>query len=438
MLTDLYELTMLQAYFEEGMQDVAVFSLSVRRLPDCRNFLLACGLDDVLTFLEALAFDPPALDYLRSLGRFSGRFLQYLEGFRFTGDVFAVPEGTPIFPDEPILEVVGPLDQAQLVEPFVMNQVHLQTVMASKAARVVSAARGRPVVDFALRRTHGIDAGLKSARAFHVAGVQATSNVAAGQAYDLPLSGTMAHSYIQAHDSEYDALRAFARLYEDTVLLVDTYDTLEGVRKVATLASELGSQFRVSAIRLDSGNLAELAVEARRILDNAGLHPVGIFATGSLNEYEIDKLLRAGAPIDGFGVGTEMGVSRDAPSLDITYKLVEYAGRGRLKLSAGKGVLPGRKQVFRIERSNLSEYDVLGRSDERSEGRPLLRHVMTGGARLPDGNVPLREVRAHAKAELDRLPLRLHDLQPADPPYRVETSPALANERDLLRHSHEH
>jgi nicotinate phosphoribosyltransferase len=262
---------MLQAYFEEQLHDTAVFSLFVRRLPECRNYLLACGLDDVLTFLETLHFDDAALAYLASLQRFSDPFLRYLERFRFTGDVYAVAEGTPVFPPEPIIEVSAPIAEAQVVETFVMNQIHLQTVLASKAARVVAAAAGRQVVDFGLRRMHGIDAGLKAARAFHIAGVDATSNVAAGQAYGLRVAGTLAHSYIQAHDDEYEAFRAFARTFPDTVLLVDTYDTLAGVSKVVQLAKELGSAFRVSAVRLDSGDLCQLAFGARRILDDAGL-----------------------------------------------------------------------------------------------------------------------------------------------------------------------
>lgn len=268
LLTDLYELTMLQAYFEEHMSEVAVFSLFVRRLPERRNYLLACGLDDVLAFLETLRFDQAALAYLDSIGRFSERSLRYLEQLRFTGDVYAIPEGTPMFANEPLVEIEAPIAEAQLVEAFVMNQIHLQTVLASKAARVVEAARGRQVVDFGLRRMHGTDAGLKAARAFHIAGVHATSNVAAGQAYGLRVAGTLAHSYIQAHDDEYEAFRAFARLYPDTVLLVDTYDTLAGVRKVIDLAQELGPQFRVSAVRLDSGDLGDLAFKARRMLDD--------------------------------------------------------------------------------------------------------------------------------------------------------------------------
>jgi nicotinate phosphoribosyltransferase len=432
LLTDLYELAMLQAYFEERMSEIAVFSLFVRRLPERRNYLLACGLDDVLAFLETLRFDQSALAYLESLGRFSGAFLRFLEQLRFTGDVYAVSEGTPVFPNEPLVEIEAPIAEAQLVEAFVMNQIHLQTVLASKAARVVEAAAGRQVVDFGLRRMHGTDAGLKSARAFHVAGVHATSNVAAGQAYGLRVAGTMAHSYIQAHDDEYEAFRAFARLYPDTVLLVDTYDTLQGIRKVIDLARELGSAFRVSGVRLDSGDLGDLAVKARGMLDEAGLQRVTIFASGGLDENEIARLTAAGAPIDGFGVGTDMGVSRDAPSLDIAYKLVEYAGRSRMKLSTGKVLLPGRKQVFRVDHDGVADHDVLGRRDEEPCGRPLLRQVTAGGNRQAVGRVTLDQARAHARSELDRLPPRLRGLAPAEPPYRVDVSAALAQDRDTL------
>ena len=432
LFTDLYELTMLEAYFHEGMRGNAVFSLFVRRLPGTRNFLLACGLDDVLDYLEALHFDAEALRYLASLNRFSDAFLRELERFRFTGDVYAVPEGTPVFAAEPILEIAAPIGEAQLVETFVINQIHLQTMLASKAARVVDAAAGRAVVDFGLRRIHGIDAGLKAARAFSIAGVGATSNVAAGQAFGLSVSGTQAHSYIQSHDDEYEAFRAFATLYPDTVLLVDTYDTLDGVRKVVRLARELGAHFRVRAVRLDSGDLCALARETRRILDEAGLTGVGIFASGNLNEYEVARLLAAGAPVDGFGVGTEMGVSRDAPSLDIAYKLVEYDGRGRMKLSPGKEVLPGRKQVYRVERGGRATHDVLGAADGDEEGRPLLGPVMKGGRRLRDGRVPLSEARARAEGELAALPDRLRTLEPAEPPYRVAISAALAAEGERV------
>jgi nicotinate phosphoribosyltransferase len=417
---------MLQAYFEEQMRETAAFSLFVRHLPEHRNYLLACGLDDVLTYLETLRFDREALAYLSSLGRFSDRFLAHLESLRFTGDVYAVAEGTPIFANEPILEVEAPIAEAQFVETLLMNQVHVETVLASKASRVVAAAGGKTVVDFGLRRMHGIDAGIKAARAYCIAGIDATSNVAAGQAYGLRLSGTLAHSYIQAHDHEYDAFRAFARLYPETTLLVDTYDTLAGVRKLVDLARELGDDFRVSAVRLDSGDLQTLSVEARTILDVAGLQRVEIFASGGLNEASIARLVAARAPIDGFGVGSDLGVSRDAPGLDIVYKLVEYAGKPRLKLSTGKTLLPGRKQVFRVERDGMSELDIIGRRDEPALGRPLLQQVMAKGKRCDAGRVSLDESRAHARTELARLPVRIRDLAPADPPYPVEISPSLA------------
>jgi nicotinate phosphoribosyltransferase len=433
LLTDLYELTMLQAYFEERMNETAVFSLFVRRLPNHRNYLLACGLDDVLQFLETFRFDDAALAYLASLQRFSDPFLRYLENVRFTGDVHAVAEGTPVFPLEPIIEICAPIAEAQIVETFVMNQIHLQTVLASKAARVVEAAAGRQVVDFGQRRMHGVDAGLKAARAFHIAGVDATSNVAAGQSYGVRVAGTQAHSYIQAHDDEYHAFRAFVQVFPDTVLLVDTYDTLAGVNKVVRLANELGPAFRVSAIRLDSGDLCDLAYSARRTLDSAGLQRVEIFASSSLNEDEIARLVAAGAPINGFGVGTDMGVSRDAPALDIAYKLVEYAGRERLKLSTDKVVLPGRKQIFRVERDAISDYDVLGLFGESLPGRRLLSQVMKRGERLAEGRVSLSDARGNARRELDRLPARVRALEAARPAYRVNISPALTAHRDELQ-----
>ncbi|MGH7555712.1 MAG: nicotinate phosphoribosyltransferase, partial [Longimicrobiales bacterium] len=364
LLTDLYQLTMLQAYWCEHMFDDAVFSLFVRKLPAARNYLLACGLDDALGYLEGLRFYPAAIDDLRTRSEFEPGFLDWLEHLRFTGTVRAMREGTPVFGEEPILEVIAPLPEAQLAESVIMNQVHLQTVLASKAVRVVAAARGRAVVDFGLRRIHGTDAALKAARAFYVAGVSSTSNVLAGQTYGIPLAGTMAHSYVQAHDSELDAFRAFTRVYPDTVLLVDTYDTLEGVRRVIRLALELGDDFRVRGVRLDSGDLAELAFGARALLDGAGLQRVGIFASGGLDECEIDDLLERGAPIDAFGVGTRMGVSSDAPALDMAYKLTSYAGRGRVKLSTGKPIWPGPKQVFREHSNGRFVRDVIASADE--------------------------------------------------------------------------
>ena len=426
LFTDLYQLTMLQAYFEERMMERAVFSLFVRRLPPNRNFLVACGLDPVLDYLEALRFTRQDLDYLDTLKIFSNRFLAWLADFRFTGDVHAVREGTPIFANEPILEVEASLPEAQLIETFVLNQVQLQTMLASKARRVVTAARGRTVIDFGARRMHGTNAALNAARAFRIAGVNATSNVLAGKRYGIPVAGTLAHSYIQAHGNEANAFRAFADLYPDTVLLIDTYDTLSGVEKVIGLAKELGEDFKVRAVRLDSGDLLDLSLRVRAALDQAGLSRVQIFASSSLDEYEIDKLISAGAPIDGFGVGTAMGVSADAPYLDIVYKLTSYAGEGRVKLAASKPVLPDRKQVFRISNGDHDTGDTIGRADEDLPGRPLLEPVMREGERLIPSTHDLADTRRYAAEQIARLPEVVRALPEADPPYPVEISPKLS------------
>ncbi len=438
LLTDLYEFAMLDAYLAEGMHEEAVFSLFVRKLPERRNYLLACGLEDALTFLEALRFTPPQLEYLASLGRFSDALLRYLERFHFSGDVYALPEGTPVFGQEPLLEVVAPLPEAQLVETYLINQLHLQTMAASKASRVVEAAAGRPVVDFGLRRMHGTDAGLKVARAAYVAGVEATSNVLAGQRYGIPVSGTMAHSYVQAHDDELGAFRAYVRRFPEATLLVDTYDTLQGVEHVARLACELGEDFRVRAVRLDSGELASLAQASRWILDAAGLERVKIFASGGLDEEQVARLVAREAPIDGFGVGTAMGVSEDAPHLDMVYKLVSYAGKERIKLSTAKVLYPGRKQVFREEVDGVARRDVLARHAEALPGRPLLREVLRGGRRVPGASPPLTELRTRARREVERLPARLRALEPAKPPYKVDASPALDQARARLMEAWAH
>jgi nicotinate phosphoribosyltransferase len=432
LLTDLYELTMLNAYWREGMSDEAVFSLFVRKLPGARNYLLACGLDDALRYLEELRFSPDSLEYLETLPYFSKEFLGWLESFRFRGTVFAVPEGTPLFGHEPLLEVVASLPQAQIAETALMNQVHFQTVVASKASRVVSAAEGRSVVDFGLRRMHGTDAGLKAARAFYVAGAAATSNVLAGKIYRIPIAGTMAHSYIQAHESEVEAFRKFSELYPEAILLVDTYDSLEGVANVIRLSKELGGAFRVRGIRLDSGDLADLARRSRALLDQAGLSRMSLFASGGLDEHQIARLVREAPWIEGFGVGTKMGVSEDAPSLDMAYKLTAYAGRGRLKLSTGKRILPGRKQIFRIEEKGQVVRDVLARHDESPPGRPLMRKVMEEGKRVSSHVTSLEDIRENAARERGLLPTRLRALDPASPPYPVELSEALRRYRDQI------
>jgi len=433
LFTDLYELTMMQSYFDRDMHERAAFSLFVRDLPNERNFLLAAGLEPVLDYLANLRFEDAEIAYLRELGKFTPAFLDWLKNFRFTGDVHAVPEGTPVFANEPILEIEAPIAQAQLVETAVMNIVHLQTVLASKAARVVAAADGRAVVDFGARRIHGRDGAIHAARAFHLAGVNATSNVEAGRAYGIPVSGTMAHSYVEAFANEAEAFAAFTRSYPETVLLVDTYDTLQGVRNVIELARKLGEDFRVRAVRLDSGDLLTLSRQARAMLDGAGLSAVQVFASGGLDEYRIAELLGAGAPIDGFGVGTAMGVSDDAPSLEIAYKLTAYAGEGRVKLSPGKASYPGLKQVFRHE----SQYghairDTLALQSESLDGRPLCECVMRNGKWLKPAP-ELDAIRKYAAGQIAALPDHVRAITPAEPPYPVETSARLESYTEEVR-----
>jgi nicotinate phosphoribosyltransferase len=345
--------------------------------------------------------------------------------------VWAVSEGTPVFAGEPLLEVIAPLPEAQIAETLLINRVHAATLAASKAARVVEAARGRRVVDFGMRRAHGLDAAVAAARAALIAGADATSNVLAGARYGIPVAGTMAHSFVQAHDDEAEALRRFARTWPDTILIVDTYDTIEGVRLVARLAREGGDAFRVRGVRLDSGDLAALAREARRVLDDAGLGEVSIFASGNLDEHEVARLVDGGAPIAGFGVGTRMSVSDDAPFLDLAYKLAAYAGRGRMKLSAGKATLPGPKQVWRGEGE-----DVLALRDELVQGaRSLSLLVMRGGRRTEAAAAAtsIAAARETARRELAELPPRVRAIAPAEPPYPVRVSPGLAEEAARVR-----
>lgn len=429
LFTDLYQLTMAQAYLEAGHTGEAGFELFVRELPSERNYLIACGQSDALDYLAGLRFTTADIDYLRSLNRFSDTLLDWLADFRFTGEVRAMAEGTPVFAEEPILSVRAPIAEAQIVETWLLNQVHVQTVLASKASRIVRAAAGRPVLDFGLRRIHGADAGLKAARAYHIAGVSATSNMLAGKAYGVPVAGTMAHSLIQSFDDELDAFRHFVKSFPETILLVDTYDTLEGVRRVIRLRDELGGEFRVTGIRLDSGDLDQLARDARDLLDDAGLGHLKIFASGGLDEYRIRDLVARESPIDGFGVGTAMGVPSDAPHLDVAYKLCSYGGEPRMKLSTGKRSLPGFKQVFRQSSGDRYERDVIAREDETLDGEPLLETVMRNGQW--QGTPDLEKARERSAGQLERLPEGLLGLDAA-PPYPVKLSDGLERCMDEL------
>lgn len=428
LLVDVYELTMVDAYRREGMADqVATFSLFVRALPHERGYLVAAGLDDALRWLEDLRFGPDELAVVERLGIFGADFLDWLGELRFTGCVRAVPEGTIVFADEPLLEVEAPIAQAQLAETYLLNQVTLQTTLASKAARCRQAASGRAVVDFALRRTHGIDAGMKLARICGLVGLAGTSNLAGADRYGVPASGTMAHSFVQAHRDETDAFRAFARSYgAATVLLVDTYDTPRGVERAIEVATEVARQGGdIRGIRLDSGDLADLARRARARLDDSGLPNLQIFASGGLDEYEIHRLIHdEQAPIDGFGVGSALGVSADAPNLDTVYKLVAFDGRAVRKTSTGKATWPAPKQVWRPPDWSG---DTLGLADEAPPTpghRGLMVEAMRQGQRTAAGRESLAGANRHFEHQWGQLPEALRHIR--DPaPYPVEISPAL-------------
>jgi nicotinate phosphoribosyltransferase len=427
LLTDLYQLTMVQTYLEQRMEEPAVFEFFVRKLPPHRNFLLAAGLDQVLAFLSELRVTSEELAWLEQTGRFSPSLLRYLETLRFTGDVDAMPEGTPFFPNEPILRVVAPIPMAQLVETRVMNLLNFQTMIASKAARSVLVAGGKPIIDFGLRRAHGAEAGLLAARASYLTGFAGTATVLAGMQYGIPIYGTMAHSFVQAHKDEVMAFEHFAQAQPDNVLLlIDTYDTEAGARKVVALAPELKRKgISVKGVRLDSGDLADHARKVRQILDEGGLQQAQILASGNLDEYRLQTLVASGAPIDSFAVGTAMTTSADAPSLDCAYKLQEYAGRPCRKRSEGKATWPGRKQVYRHRAATgRLAYDVVTTVDDVQDGEPLLQPVMKAGRRLAPFPA-LTDVRNQVAAQLAQLPDQLRQLVEAGTPYEVRISQAL-------------
>ncbi|MDQ2089899.1 nicotinate phosphoribosyltransferase [Marimonas arenosa] len=434
LLTDLYQLAMMQAYNEAGESATAVFEFFVRKLPEGRNFLVAAGLEQALSFLENLRPSDDDLAWLDQSGHFSRELIDQLRSFRFTGDVDAMVEGTVFFPDEPILRVTAPLPQAQYVETRLINLLHFQTLIASKAARMVLAAEGRMLVDFGLRRAHGAEAGLLAARASYIAGFAGSANVLAEREFGVPAFGTMAHSFVQAFDSEAAAFEAFAKARpENLVLLIDTYDTEAGARRVVEIAPKLRAMgITIRAVRLDSGDLGALAKSVRRILDAGGCGEVTIFASGGLDETEIARFLAMGAPIDGFGVGTSLTTSSDAPALDCAYKLQEYAGQARRKRSEGKATWPGRKQVWRrFDDAGRMAGDTVTTKGDPQGGTPLLEPVMRAGQRLSPAP-SLSESRSHAAQAVASLPQALRGIEQAEP-YKVEISAslrALADEVD--------
>lgn len=426
MLVDLYELTMAASYHAQGMYGRATFDLFVRALPPDRGFLVSCGLADALDYLATMSFDAEAVGYLDSLDLFPAAFLEYLGDLTFMGDVWAIPEGEVAFAQEPIVRISASLIEAQIVETFLLNCIGFQTLIASKAARVNIACGDRAFVDFSPRRDHGADAALKAARAAYIGGASATSNVLAGAEYGLPLSGTMAHSYVMAFEDEIDAFRAFTRDFPDnSVLLIDTFDPITGARRAAEVGKELRQKGHdLAGVRIDSGDLAQLSAQVRGILDDAGLTGARIIASGDMNEHRIAGLLGDGAPIDSFGVGTELGTSGDAPSLGFVYKLVADDEGPKIKLSTEKITLPGVKQVYRYAVDGRYHHDVIGlAAEDPGEGEPLMTQVMKEGQPIsaPD---PLGSIRARCADALDRLPHGLRALRDPEP-YEVRKSEAL-------------
>lgn len=434
LLTDLYEFTMAEAYFQSEMSAPATFSLFIRDYPPNRGYFISAGLESVLDYLEQVHYSEGDLDYLAATGLFSDDFLHFLGNLRFSGDVYAIPEGRLFFKDEPVLEVTAPIIEGQLMESFVINAVNLQVTLATKASRCVHAAQGRNVVDFSLRRTQGIDAGLKLARAGYIAGLASTSNVLAGKLYRIPISGTMAHSFVTSFKEEIDAFQAFADAFGDeTVLLIDTYDTVTGAEKAAQVAREMAQNGRkLKGVRLDSGDMTRLSKQVRELMDKSGFENVKIFASGGFDEFKIADSLANGAEIDAFGVGTKMGVSADGPYTDIAYKLVQYNGRPVLKLSSGKKTLVAEKQVVRIKDGQRLEKDIIGLRGVKMEGETLLKPAMKNGERLQPPE-SLDDIRQRFEDEFSRLGDDVKAIKnPA--PFAVEISPDLEKLQNQVVH----
>lgn len=434
--TDLYQLTMAAGYFAAGKADeVATFELSVRRLPETRNFLVAAGLQQAVEYLQNLKFEAEEIEYLRGLAQFKNappEFFDFLKDLRFTGDLFAVQEGTPVFANEPIAIIRAPLIQAQLVETYLLSTFAFQTLIASKAARCVIAAEGRPIVEFGCRRAHSPAAGVLAGRAAYVAGCAGTSNTEAGMRFGIPVFGTAAHSWTMAFPNEEEAFIALQRLLgESTVFLLDTYDTIEAAKTAARLGRPLWG------VRLDSGDLVRLSKEVRRILDNAGLEDAKIFATNDLNEHRVAELVQSGAFLDAFGVGTSLATSSDAPTLSAVYKLGELKRGAELhytaKFSDEKSTLPGAKQIYRY-----SECDVVALYSECNDdfqGEPLIRPVLHEGE-VVEPQPTLKKIQAHALKAIAKLPKELHSLDEVRP-YRVEISPRLLEMAESIRETHQ-
>ena len=439
LLLDLYELTMAAGYFERERNVRAVFDLFVRRLPKNRSFLIAAGLEEALEFLKDFSFGQEDIDFLKKKGIFKDSFLDYLKGLRFSGEVWAMPEGTVFFPGEPVLRVSAPILEAQMVESALLNIINIASLISSKAARVVLAAKGKGVYDFSLRRTQGMSAALAAARSSYITGCLGTSNVLAGKLYGMPTAGTMAHSFVMSFHSELESFRAYTSLFPDnSILLVDTYDYRKGIENAITAARELEAKgHKLKGVRLDSGDLARISIMARRLLDKAGLNYIRIFASGNLDEFKIDNLLKNGAKIDSFGVGTNMGTSCDAPYLDVIYKLSRIDNSDGsiqpvMKLSKDKITYPGKKQVFRIRaKDGFYLKDIIGLEGEKIKGKPLLEKVMENG-KITISSPLLDTIRVLAEENIRCLRPKYKKLK-ARGIYPVSLSPALKRMIEKLK-----
>lgn len=431
--TDLYQVTMASGYWRAGLNGSATFELFVRRLPASRSYLIVSGIEPAIDFLEGLTFASDEREWLKHLPQLGGVppafFDEYLATFRFSGDVWAIPEGTPVFANEPILRVRAPIAEAQIAETALLAMIGFQTSVATKAARIVTAAEGRGIVEFGARRGHGLEAAIGAARAAYIGGCLGTSYLEAARQLAIPAFGTMAHSWVQAFSNEVEAFREFSRTFPDSaVYLLDTYDTLNAARRLAA------SGLRPPVVRLDSGDLTTLSRQVREILDEAGLRDTRIFATSDLDEYSIARMVEARAPIDGFGVGTALTTVNDAPGLSTVYKLVEVERSGEqvgvVKLSPGKETWPGPKQVWRIREDARIVRDVIAALDEPPPpgAEPLLVQVMRSGRR-DSAREELNALRDRCRAEVHSLPSELHRLQEAAADFPVSISPTLDDRR---------
>jgi nicotinate phosphoribosyltransferase len=418
MLTDLYQLTMIAAYKDNDKEeDIATFDLFIRKLPKDWGFFIANGIEDAIDYATNIKFENDDLNYLKEQGIFKEDFIKYLKNFKFKGDIFAVKEGTPVAPNTPILRVTAKRDQAQFLETALLNMINFQTLIATKANRVVNAAAFAKVVDFGLRRAQEEDAALKGARAAYIGGAVATSNVKAGKEFAIPITGTHAHAFVMGFEKEIEAFRAYVKTFPDNAtLLIDTYDTENGARNAAVVAKELEKKGKkLGAVRLDSGDLCDLAKKVRKILDENNLPYVKILASNDLNEYKIAELTKNNAPIDGYGVGTEMITAKPVAAIGGVYKLVEDNTGAKIKLAEGKKTYPGKKQVFRVEKNGIYTHDVLALEDElvkeeNANVTKLLEKVVVGGRRLnPRRNI--KEIQTYARQEVEKMPNALKQLQ---------------------------